>query len=393
VLSFFPEEPLAEVSDNLAAMRVRHLLSMSTGQDVDTWSYMVDRPDGDWIKGFLSVPVVHTPGTHFLYNTGATYMLSAIVQKTTGMKVVDYLEPRLFEPLGIKDTFWQDSPQGISAGGIGLRTKTEDIAKFGQLYLQKGMWQGKEILSKEWVEEATAVQISNSGMNIDWNQGYGYQFWHSRHNAYRGDGIFGQYCIVMPDQDAVLAITSGMDIFDMQQPLDLVWDILLPAMTPGALSDDAASHDALTKKLSSLNMIPAQGQATSPTAARVSGRTYAVDANALKLETIAFSFTEMGCTVSLKTAAGEEIILCGYGTWQRGYTTLFNQPLLFDGATTTASGAWRTEDTFVMVIRLYETPFYHTVVCHFIGDEMMIEAQINISMESMEPVLLTARAV
>jgi CubicO group peptidase (beta-lactamase class C family) len=106
VLSFFPDETPSEASDFLRAMSVRHLLTMTTGHAVDTWTYMPERPDGNWIRGFFEVPVLHAPGTHFLYNTGATYMLSAIVQKTTGMKLIDYLKPRLFEPLGIENATW-----------------------------------------------------------------------------------------------------------------------------------------------------------------------------------------------------------------------------------------------------------------------------------------------
>src|SRR5690606_33694302 len=110
---------------------------------------------------------------------------------------------------------WDESPQGINLGGIGLWLKTEAIARFGQLYLQKGVWEGKRLLPEAWVEDATAVQISNGdNAESDWTQGYGYQFWRCRHHAYRGDGVFGQYCIVMPEQDAVLAITGGMDAFD-----------------------------------------------------------------------------------------------------------------------------------------------------------------------------------
>ncbi|MBZ0285461.1 MAG: beta-lactamase family protein [Anaerolineae bacterium] len=394
VLSFFPDETPAGESELLAGMCVRHLLSMSTGQAEDTWSYVVDRPDGNWIKGFFSVPVVHTPGTHFLYNTGATYMLSAIVQKTTGMKLVDYLTPRLFEPLGIEKAAWSESPQGITAGGIGLSLKTEDVARFGQLYLQKGRWQGNQLLPEAWIDEATTFQISNAdGAQPDWSQGYGYQFWRCRHGAYRGDGVFGQYCIVMPEQDAVLAITSGMDVFDMQQPLNLVWEILLPAMQPDALPDDAADQDRLTKKLSSLAMMPVQGKPESPVSSQISGRSYAVDANDLKIETIALNFTESGCVISIKTAANEETIPCGYGEWQLGQTALFNQPLLFDNTPITASGAWRDADTFTMIVRLYQTPFFHTLVYHFVGDEMMVEVSINVSLESLKPLLLTAHAV
>jgi CubicO group peptidase (beta-lactamase class C family) len=393
VLSFFPEETPVDRDDLLAAMRVRHLLSMSTGQAVDTWSSMVDRPDGNWIRGFLEVPVVHTPGTHFVYNTGVTYMLSAIVQKTTGTKLIEYLQPRLFEPLGIENASWQESPQGITAGGIGLSIRTEDIARFGQLYLQKGMWQGRQILPEAWVDAAASAQISNSeGVQPDWAQGYGYQFWRCRHGAYRGDGVFGQYCIVMPEQDAVLAMTSGIDVFDMQQPLNLIWEMLLPAMHAGPLPDDTAAQDALSRKLRSLSMIPVHGQAESPLVEQISGRTFQADGNELGIETIALSFTGADCTVSVRTPGGEETIPCGYGKWQRGQpTALFSQPLLFDRTPIATSGAWTADDVFTMLVRLYETPFYYTMVCHFADDEMLLEIQVNVSLESMKPIVITTK--
>jgi CubicO group peptidase (beta-lactamase class C family) len=395
VLSFFPDETPAEVSDHLAAMTVRHLLTMSTGQDVDTLFYMETHPERYWIKGFLEAPVPYAPGTQFVYNTGATYMLSAIVQKTTGLGLIDYLQPRLFEPLGIQDATWQESPQGIAAGGYGLSIKTEDIARFGQLYLQKGMWQSKRILSEDWVEEATRLQIGNGEdpNRSDWTQGYGYQFWRSRHNTYRGDGVFGQFCIVMPDQDAVLAVTSGTDIFDGQQFLDLVWDNLLAAMEAEPLPEDAAAYQALTEKLSSLALKPVEGSAASPTAAQVSGHTYAVDQNALGLETITLTFAEAGCTVKVTTSSGDETFPCGYGQWKSGETTLFNDARWYtsDSSSVAVSGAWTSDESFRMIVRLYETPFYHTLNLHFIGDELMIESQVNTSLEGISPLLMTGQ--
>jgi CubicO group peptidase (beta-lactamase class C family) len=148
VLDFFPEEAPARVSRNLDAMRVRHLLSMSTGHAEDTTDYLHRRRDGNWIRAFLARPVKHEPGTFFLYNTGATYMLSAIVQKVTGLTLIDYLRPRLFEPLGIANPVWEVSPQGINTGGYGLSITTEDIARFGQFVLQKGKWQGRQLVSE-----------------------------------------------------------------------------------------------------------------------------------------------------------------------------------------------------------------------------------------------------
>jgi CubicO group peptidase (beta-lactamase class C family) len=394
VLSFFPDEMPTEASDLLAAMRVRHLLSMTSGQAIETWPSMVDRPDGNWIKGFFAIPVVHEPGTKFVYNTGATYILSAIVQKTAGMKIIDYLQPRLFEPLGIRNAAWQESPQGITAGGIGLSLTTEDVARFGQLYLQKGVWQGQQLLSETWIMEATRWQISNDrGGQPEWSQGYGYQFWRCRHDAYRGDGVFGQFCVVMPEQDAVLAITGGIDIFDAQEPLDLIWEFLLPAMGIRQL-EDTVSHRRLREKLSGLSLPPVQGKFDSPIATRISGRTYKVDSNDLNIQAIALDFTDANCAVRIETPTGTETISCGWGVWRQGqHTALFKQPVLFERAAVAASGAWTGDDCFMMIVRLYETPFYHTMVYHFDGDELLIETRINVSLEALKPLLLTASAV
>jgi CubicO group peptidase (beta-lactamase class C family) len=394
VLSFFPEDAPAEASHFLAAMTVRHLLTMSTGHAVDTWPYQVERSDGNWIRAFLDVPVVHAPGSHFVYNTGATYMLSAIVQKTTGMKLVDYLQPRLFEPLGIQKATWQESPQGIAVGGYGLSITTEGLARFGQLYLQKGAWDGRQVLPKAWVEAAASVQVSNgdSATPDDWTQGYGYQFWRCRHGAYQASGVFGQCCIVMPEQEAVLAFTGGIDVLESQHVLNLIWKLLLPAMGSEQPAANAA-HDTLAKKLSSLALAPVHGQAASLLSSSVSRRTYAVDGNDLNIETISLNFTAAGCTASFKTSGSKETFPCGYGEWRQGQTRLFNRPGLSDDPTpVVASGAWTTEDSFTMVIRLYETPFFHTLVFHFMGDELLLETRVNVTLETMKVLLLTAHS-
>ncbi len=252
VLSFFPEDAPAEPSENLKAMRVRDLLTMSTGHAAEPWA----TGDEVWTRRFLAQPVPHEPGSTFLYNTPATYMQSAIVQKVTGQTVRDYLMPRLFEPLGIDKPKWDQSPQGVSLGGFGLYLKTEDIAKFGQLVLQKGQWNGKQLVPAEWITLATSKQVENdkapSGRNPDWRQGYGFQFWQCRHGAFRGDGKDGQFCIVLPEQDAVIAITAKTG--NMQQQLDLVWKHLLPAFQKDALSENAGDVERLRETLSGLKL-------------------------------------------------------------------------------------------------------------------------------------------
>ena len=281
----FGNDMAKEVNENITAMKVKHLLTMSTGHVKDTIQPMRHSSEA-WAKTFFSQPVERQPGTFFLYNTGATYMLSAIVQKLTGQPLIQYLRPRLFDPLGIEGEDWETDPQGINTGGYGLRVKTEDIAKFGQLYLQKGKWNGKQILSSAWIDEATKTQINSNSSNPsrpkeedDWAQGYGYQFWRCRPGGYRADGAFGQFSMVMPDYDAVIAITG--ESFSMQKSMDLVWSFLLPAMDKAkrSLPADVKSQSALKQTLSGLRLDPIEKNATSPVAARISGKDFMLDTN------------------------------------------------------------------------------------------------------------------
>jgi len=241
VVDYFPDKLPAKVSDNLKAMTVRDLLTMSCGHDVEpSWR---DAKDQEWVTTFLAQPVVHEPGTFYLYNSLGTYMLSAIVQQVTGEKIVDYLTPRLFEPLHIDKPKWEESPQGINTGGWGLYLKTEDLAKMGQLLLQKGEWNGQQLIPAEWVAEMSKKQVEsiNPGTRIeeaeakgmtketsDWMQGYGYQMWRCRPGCFRADGARGQYIIVVPDKNAVIAITSNVE--DLQGELNLVWNRILPVL-------------------------------------------------------------------------------------------------------------------------------------------------------------------
>jgi CubicO group peptidase (beta-lactamase class C family) len=253
VIWFFPDELPSEISSNLASMKVKHLLTMSTGHADEVTAQLRGSSDPNWVRTFLSFPVKYEPGTRFAYNNDATYMLSAMISKVTGQKLSDYLRPRLFEPLGIDDWSWNESPEGITIGWSDLSLRTEDIAKLGQLYLDKGVWRGRRILNEEWVIEASSRQISTGdGGDNDWTQGYGYQFWRCRHGAFRASGKQGQFCVIMPEQDAVVVITA--DVEDMAGPLNLVWNHLLPAMTSEVLPDDIAAQAALAQKLASLRI-------------------------------------------------------------------------------------------------------------------------------------------
>ncbi len=388
VVSFFPDDLPSQVSEYLAAMRVRDLLSMSSGHHEDTTPSLWQRADGNWAAAFLAQPVTHEPGTYFVYNSGATYMLSAIVQKLTGQTLVDYLTPRLFQPLGIEHPTWESCPRGINSGGWGLNITTEDIARFGQMYLQKGEWLGRQIVSAAWVEEATRAHSDNSrNENPDWAQGYGYQFWRCRHNAYRGDGAFGQYCIVMPEQNAVLAITSG--VANMQAVLDLVWQHLLPAFGAEPLPADEAAQQTLIGTLASLALPLQGGEASSPLAADVSGKVYTIEANDAGISTLSLAFGAGETVFHLHNELGEHRIVCGHGELRRGITTMNGR----GEQRVAASAAWTDEDVHTLKLYFYETPFCLTIRAHFHADEITVNFEPNVDFGPTERPALKGKTV
>jgi CubicO group peptidase (beta-lactamase class C family) len=383
VLKAFPDEAPAEVTANLKAMRVRDLLRMQAGHQNEPTFFRDETTAGDtWTKRFLAQPVPFKPGTRFLYNTAATFMLSAMVQKATGQSVLEYLRPRLFDPLGWRDPTWVANPQGISVGGYGLMGRTEDIARFGQLCLQQGAWQGRQLVPAAWIAEATALQTSNgSNPKSDWDQGYGYQFWRCQHHAYRGDGAFGQYCVVMPEQDAVVAITGGLR--DMQAVLNLVWDRLLPAMQATALPDDDGARSALAAKLGGLTLRMPAGQPTSPLAAQVSGRWYAFPENERGLTAMALDATAQPPALLVRTAAGELRTPIALGAWSvpgPGFTNGLERFLSVPAhPLVAASGAWTAEDTFTVKLALSQTTFASTLTLRFAGEWLVLDGQHNVA--------------
>ena len=374
VIQFFPEYTPENPSENLKNMRIKDLLRMSTGHDQDSWR-RIQQNEMPWVQAYLALPVEHKPGTHFRYNTGATYMLSAIIQKVTGDRLLDYLTPRLFDPLGIQDPTWEQCPQDIDKGGTGLNITTGDIARFGQLLLQEGQWQGEQLVPAEWVQEATALQTSSgSNPESDWDQGYGYQFWQCvPENVYRGDGAFGQYCIVMPDQQAVLAITSGTS--DMQAILKLVWQHLLPAMQADALSNDTTAFANLQQKLNSLSMSKVEGNLQSGFQAAVSGKSFRFDKNDMGLELASLYFEDGERRIEFQQNGNEMMVPIGQDDFA---SASINLPGMGTQKIAT-HGAWKSDNVFHLRTYMYETPFYDDHIFTFENDELTVELQRNVS--------------
>lgn len=243
LVDIFPEHCPEKPSEFLKEITVEHLLTMTCGHSTDPTYKSWEVKDKSWIRFFMEHPVTHKPGTSYCYNSLGTYVLSAIVQKRTGQKVVDYLFPRLFRPLGINNVSWAESHEGINTGGWGLFLKTEDLAKMGLMILQNGQFNGKQVVPEEWIEAASAAQVpcvpagltsddsaklTKFAKESDWLQGYGYQMWRCRYNSFRADGANGQYIIMIPDKNAVIVTTAN--IKDMQSEINLIWKHIYPAL-------------------------------------------------------------------------------------------------------------------------------------------------------------------
>lgn len=206
-----------------------NLLRMSSGHDSPPlWANeRASLKEKDWAKYYMSLPLDRTPGETFTYSSGDTFMISAMLQAATGETVRDYLTPRLFEPLGIENVHWESSPLGVTLGCAGLFISNEELSVFGQLLLQRGLWEGQQIVPEAWIRFVSTKQIDTKG-NPDWAQGYGCQFWMCTHDAYRADGASGQLCIIIPGKDAVIAVNSQED--RMQEIMDAVWTEIYPLL-------------------------------------------------------------------------------------------------------------------------------------------------------------------
>jgi len=386
VISFFPGSLPDSVKAYLAALTIKDLLTMSVGQEPDPTGQLALGSD-NWVKDFLALPIKYAPGSKFLYNTMATYMLSAIVQKVTGQKEIDYLKPRLFDPLGIKGMDWEVNTQGVNTGGWGLRLKTEDLAKMGQLYLQKGAWNGKQLLPKAWIEEATTFKIDQApGVSqikkdsSDWMQGYCYQFWRCRHNAFRADGAFGQYIIVMPDQDAVIAITSETP--DMQDELNLVWKYLLPAMHPQVLPVDQAAEKNLKQHLGALGLPPLSNSVIESTLSK----TFKVDKNELNINSISLKSNGKTCDFILSVDTAQYLFKLASGKWLPGQTKMQGPYLLLNAKEdfsilspykVEGSYGWKDSNTLQLKLRYIESPHTEIITLHF--NDKQLTADIEYS--------------
>lgn len=386
LISFFPDDLPATVSDNLRAITVKHVLTMNTGHGEDTMPKLGPSKDS-WVRTYLAQPVQYAPGTHFLYNTGNTYMLGAIVYKLTGKTLEEYLGPRLFEPLGITGYDWEKSPQGLNTAGYGLRVRTEDIACLGQLYLQKGKWKDAQILTPAWVDEATSSQTTSQVNNGDWSEGYGYQFWRCTHGFYRGDGAFGQYCIVMPQLDAVLAVTSQTP--DMQKSLNIIWDHIPGGMNNGGLPENGARGVMLKKELGALSLPVVKGSMSPAMNRKYDSKRWKIDGNDFGVGILSFSLSEKSCVLTVSADGQETNMEFGWEKWISNPSRLsypFQAKAVSQVQSRIAGTAtWIDDKTLQLNVRFIEQIFGDRIRCVFDGDNLSVSFLISVAEMATKP--------
>jgi CubicO group peptidase (beta-lactamase class C family) len=376
VVSHFGEFAADITDPRSRAMKIRHVAAMASGHTGDMIGAALARDRSEPVRGFLLNPPEREPGTVFAYNQPCTYTLASIIQRHAGMPLTQYLRPRLFDPLGIGHVGWHTWPPGREQGFSGLHARTEDVAKLGQLYLRRGRWNGGQLIPEWWVAEAASPQVANPAQpNPDWRQGYGFQFWMSRH-GYRGDGAFGQFCVILPEHDTVVVTTACT--LDMQAMLDAMWAHLLPSLGVSA-PDDGSAHQRLTDRLGRLTLPACQAAPAPADWTAWTGPAFTVAAGAgdgqiappVSSVTVApravsrgpVSPGEGGWQIRLSEPGNSLAFPVGAGTWA------VSAPADDHGDTipVAASGGWLDGNTLRAEIIFLETPHRMDLTCSLAG--------------------------
>lgn len=378
VLGFFPDKLPSPPCPNWEKVKVKHLLTHSIGFSKDPidanfslWFYN----STDWVEDFLKTYVDFEPGSQFTYTDIGPDMISAILQTVTGETMECYLKKRLFDPLEITEWGWESYPPNVKMGGAGLLVKTEDLAKFGQFILQKGSWKGKQLLNSSWFDLAATPQVStDSYQQPDWKQGYGYLFWKCQpDDFFRGDGAFGQFLLISPKEELVIAITAGNNVG--QENLILLWEKLLPALSMKPISPDSAAEAALVKKLASLSLPYYTGAAKAPENWEQNGGTFVFSPSAEEITKLSFSFGEQN---TIQFFQGEQSCTCkiGFNGFAEGeaFAPLIMEKKILPAA---CSGKWEG-NILHLQLAYTNTPFIDSISVTFDAFGIILKVKRNL---------------
>ena len=364
IVDLFPDKLPETVSENLSKCRVRHVLSMNSGVENGTTEACF--ASDDLPRTFLASDFVYEPGTHFCYDTGATGLLAAIVKRVTGMSALDYLDLKLFRYMGIRDVYWDRTADGTIQGGTGFHASCDDAAKLGLLYLNRGVWNGRRLLSEEWIDEASAIHSDNAPHEwVDWRSGYGYQFWTCSRGGYRGDGAFGQYCFILPDHGIVAAALC--EAKNLQHAVDIVHEMALELFNGHGEGDIV--HMAETFYAMPKTDVPAF-----PTP-----RYFQMEKNPYGITTVKLDTEGDRFVFAVSDGLSLTNIRCGNGCWMKNRTSLElllapntpDYPIQTSERTAGIAAAYQNQNGVLCAqLRCLYSPHHVTLTFTISGDEM-----------------------
>jgi CubicO group peptidase (beta-lactamase class C family) len=369
MLSFFSDRTIANRDPWKASITVEHLASMSSGLDCtserDEATLQEMRGGDDWVQFALDRPVMWEPGTHFVYCSPAIHLLSPILQQATGMTALDFARQYLFEPLGIRDVMWLTDPQGYNRGSEGIYLHPHDMAKFGYLWLNNGVWDGEQIVSREWVDDSVKPQ-----MQVGENAFYGYGWWGSTDDpqAYNADGRGGQHIAVVPAWNLIVVTTGGGFAWDGIVPLllDVLGDM---SETRSANPDGVAELEAAVTAVAQ-SPAPVAVAPLPETARLISGQTFVFDPNPTTIDSLSLEFNDSGEATFHFTAGGNEMV--------SGPVALDGVYHLFPGNYNLPMGLrgyWADDQTFVLEYDQIANNDHGTLRMRFEGDHVILQSQ------------------
>lgn len=387
LIDIFPDESPAEPSENLKLLTVRDVLCMGCGMDT------MPMDSEHWIRDFMHTPVNHRPGTTYMYNSTGSTLLGAIVRKKTGEGLHEYLTPRLFKKIGIdpENLRWLCMADGMEIGGGGLYATTEDNLRLMKLYADGGIWEGERILAEDYVKLAvsnqneSATESINNPLATDNFLGYGFQIWMCKpKGVYRADGAMGQFTIVCPKQDMIIAINeTAVGAHWAQNTLNIVWDYLAK-VDAQPVGENADEMDKLGRKLVSLSLPNPICSPYSAKIAEIDGKVWEIQSGSfsfelfnfmepkklVEIEKFSFSFDNYGCVLAGTCSEGDvNVRVATNGT---RFVNIVGKP---EDCTQilACDGAWTEENVFTVHARWVETCFVKTFVFRFDGSTVTIE--------------------
>lgn len=370
MVSYFPNNTIANLDSLKERITVRHLTSMSSGlnctQEGDEATLREMKASPDWIRFTLDRKVVSEPGTTFVYCSPGMHLLSAILQITTGMTALDFARQNLFEPLGIRDVIWLTDPQGYNRGSEGIYLHPYDMAKIGYLWLNNGQWDGKQIVSREWVETSVKSQFETGG---DDDYGYGWWVQADEPASYTASGRGGQRITVVPAWNLTVVTTGGGFSFDEIEPLLTTTFVNMN----NSLPDNPTAVSRLEAVLNAISRSPAsQPVAALPDTARViSGKTFVFEPNPLGIEKVSLEFNN-------STEAILHVTLTDGGQmppWPIGLDGVYHVSPGEYNLPQGNRGHWVDTQTFALEHDEIANNDHILLFMHFAGDRVIVEGQ------------------